>query len=194
MQILEFDSSRKRMSLILRDTTKTKARENKYILFCKGADSAIYRSCISGDLQSAESCIKQFAHNGWRTLALAYRELNQEEYETYAKLLLNAYNDITNRSGRMAAAFDEIESKLTLIGTTGIEDKLQEGVSDTLEALRFAGIKIWVLTGDKVETAVNISQSCGHFTDEMEKLMLTTNISSETTKIENKLQYFLEWY
>lgn len=84
------------------------------------------------------------------------------------------------------AAFEEIESNLVLVGASAIEDKLQDEVEDTLESLRMAGIKIWVLTGDKVETAINISSSCRHFSPEMIQLPMTNlKLKIEIEKILN---------
>lgn len=187
MHVLDFDSTRKRMSVILKDT-----ETGKYTLFCKGADSAMFKKCTSGNIQSTEASIRNFAHNGWRTLALGYRALSDKEYTHFDRILADAYNDIVARSERIASAFDEIESDMILVGATAIEDKLQEEVAETLEALRDAGIKIWVLTGDKLETAINISQSCGHFSDDMYKLMLTN--ASDPVTLENNLNRFSEMY
>lgn len=91
----------------------------------------------------------------------------------FNELLNEAYNDISDRRDeRLAQIYDVIETKLELVGATAVEDRLQDKVPDTLEALRLAGIKIWVLTGDKRETAINISNSCKHFSPEMELLQL----------------------
>jgi phospholipid-translocating ATPase len=175
------------MSIILRDL-----QNGKYLLFCKGADSAIFSKCTARTefLSDCERTVEKFAHNGWRTLALAYRELTRNEYEMYDSLLVRAYNDIMDRNKKVADVFEEIESQLILLGATAIEDKLQEEVVETLQTLQMAGIKIWVLTGDKLETAINISQSCGHFTDSMEKLMLT-NVH-DPNGIEERLNSFTE--
>lgn len=54
----------------------------------------------------------------------------------------------------------EIETDLLLLGGTAIEDKLQDNVGQTIKQLKETGIKIWVLTGDKVETAINIGYAC----------------------------------
>ena len=62
----------------------------------------------------------------------------------------------------------EIESKMILVGSTAIEDRLQEDVKETIEAFKETGIKVWVLTGDKVETAINIGYSCGLLNNQME--------------------------
>ncbi len=88
----------------------------------------------------------------------------------------------------LAQAFDEIEAGLTLIGATAIEDKLQDKVADTLEFLREAGIKIWVLTGDKKETAINISNSCKHFSPDMVKVEICDLAKREL--IQERIEYF----
>lgn len=103
-------------------------------------------------------------------------------------MLKNAYNDIINRKQMLSKCYDEVENDLELIGATAVEDKLQEDVADTLEKLRRGGIKIWVLTGDKRETAINISNSCRHFTDSMIKLMLTD--LQDTKQISARLEHF----
>ena len=74
---------------------------------------------------------------------------------------------------QLADAYRKVECGLELIGVTGIEDRLQEGVKDTIEKLRAAGIKVWVLTGDKEETAINVAYSSGLFDQHTRKLLLT---------------------
>ena len=88
----------------------------------------------------------------------------------------------------MSAAFEEIESNLVLVGATAVEDKLQDDLEDTLESLRMAGLKIWVLTGDKVETAINISSSCKHFSPDMTRLMMSE--LKDANEIEKILIFF----
>jgi phospholipid-translocating ATPase len=168
LQVLEFDSTRKRMSVIVEDV-----QTNEVILFCKGAEVNVFPCCSKGDIQSCKDVIDEFARKGWRTLALAYKPLSKIEYASLEKKLTKASNDVTKREYKLRKIFNKIESNLKLIGATAVEDKLQENVSETLESLREAGIKIWVLTGDKMETAVNISHSCKHFSDEMIKLPIT---------------------
>ena len=162
LQLFEFDSKRKKMSVIVKDL-----KTNEMMLFTKGAEDSIYSSCISGNIQQCDSNITQFAKLGWRTLAFSYRILTNDELNHYTRLLLEAYNDINLRDVKISEAFKTIESGLTLVGATGIEDRLQEDCGKTLETLRKAGIKIWVLTGDKRETALNISKSCKHFSNDM---------------------------
>lgn len=188
LHILEFDANRKRMSIIVKDNSSPSS-SHQYHLFCKGADSSIFKNCSNVN-EADRVAVQKFAHNGWRTLALAYRELTQSEYDQCERRIVDAYNDIMQRNEKMANVYDEIESNMVLLGSTAIEDKLQEDVVDTLETLQEAGIKIWVLTGDKLETAVNISQACGHFTDSMNKLTLTNMNDRES--IEKSLNYFAE--
>ena len=168
LDTLEFDSTRKRMSVILRDL-----ETNKLFVYCKGAETFIIKKCTSGDFQTCMRDIDSFAEQGWRTLAFSYKSITEQDYKTMKNNIIEAYNDILNRSEKLALAFENIESGLTLVGATAIEDKLQEDVAITLETIRQAGIKIWVLTGDKKETAINISHSCKHFSNDMEKLIIT---------------------
>ena len=116
--------------------------------------------------------------------------MTEQEFHEYNQLLNDANNDIVNRETKLANAFDIIESNLKLVGVTAVEDKLQEDVENTLYSLRQAGIKIWVLTGDKLETAVNISNSCKHFSNQMENFLMS-NISSQN-EIQECLTKFLE--
>lgn len=167
LHILEFDSDRKRMSVILKDLQR-----NEYVLFCKGADSSVFKNSICKTERLYDPCLKSFSENGWRVLVLAYRTLDEAEYKRYADILNEASNDILNREAKLSEAYEQIEKKLRILGVTAVEDKLQEDVEQTLNELRKAGIKVWVLTGDKLETAINISDSCGHFSDTMTKIVL----------------------
>lgn len=179
LDILEFDSTRKRMSIILKEL-----ETNKIILYCKGAESFVIQNCTQGDFEQCYSDINKFAENGWRTLALSMKELNEKDYFQIKSKLNAAYNDILDRKARIAQVFNEIESDLELIGATAIEDKLQDDVADTLETIRKAGIKVWVLTGDKKETAINISHSCRHFSSDMHKFILTDETDLALIRIE----------
>jgi phospholipid-translocating ATPase len=183
LDILEFDSDRRRMSVIVRELL-----DNRILLLCKGAESAIFKSCTSGDLSRCNADIKKFAEKGWRTLACAYRYMSEEEYVKVQGMINEAFSDIMNRKRRLADAYDEIESGLTLIGATAVEDKLQDQVAETLEFLREGGIKVWVLTGDKKETAVNISNSCRHFNTDMIRMDLAG--LKDLVQIRKKVNFF----
>ena len=167
IETLEFDSNRKRMSVIVRDL-----ETQQFILFCKGADSAIFDKSICETSNLYDKCLREFAEKGWRTIVFSFKLLTYEECENYRQMIDEANNDILNRELMLEKVYDKIESNMTIIGVTAVEDKLQESVEQTLTCLREAGIKIWVLTGDKLETAINISESCKHFTSEMTKYIL----------------------
>jgi len=98
---------------------------------------------------------------------LAYRYLDEEQYESWAKKYNKAASSLVKRSEKIDAVSESIEKELILLGATAIEDKLQEGVPDCIASLREAGIKVWVLTGDKLETAINIGFAAQLLTKEM---------------------------
>eukprot|EP00003_Mantamonas_plastica_P010673 TRINITY_DN2013_c2_g1_i5.p1 TRINITY_DN2013_c2_g1~~TRINITY_DN2013_c2_g1_i5.p1 ORF type:complete len:674 (-),score=223.60 TRINITY_DN2013_c2_g1_i5:1377-3398(-) len=151
----EFTSARKCMSTVVRTP------EGKVLLFAKGAETAILPKLVdenSPEVQSAMECLDFYATEGLRTLCVAIRELDDWD-ETYAKEHADIENTLYNRKQMMEDFAQKIESDLVLQGITGIEDKLQDHVPETIRDLQLAGIKVWVLTGDKRETAVNIGYS-----------------------------------
>ena len=157
---IPFDSSRKRMSVVL------KHPNGKIFIYCKGADDVIFdRLETNSDQQEQEgrnnlsSHLTLFASEGLRTLVLSRRELSVEEYSLFSDRWMKARASLTNRKELVAQAAALIENDLQVMGATAIEDKLQYGVPETLEDLNEAGIKVWVLTGDKAETALNIGCS-----------------------------------
>jgi phospholipid-translocating ATPase len=91
---------------------------------------------------------------GLRTLTLAYRELDEDEYYTWEKDYHNAEVLVEGREAAVEQVSARLERDLVLLGATAIEDKLQDGVPDTIAKLKRAGIKVWVATGDKLETAI----------------------------------------
>ena len=183
LHTFEFDSKRKRMSVIVRSL-----ETNEILLLTKGAEDSVFACCTFGNVEQCNADITKFAKLGWRTLAFAFRVLSPIELDNYNKLLIDAYNDIDSRNERMTEAFEKIETNLTLVGATGIEDRLQEDCGKTLEVLRKAGIKIWILTGDKKETALNISNSCKHFSKDTVLFNLTDFKTKED--IERQLNDF----
>lgn len=104
--------------------------------------------------------INDFATEGLRTLLYGYRFLEEEEYRSWKKLYLDASTSLSNRQEMIERVGALIEMNLELAGATAIEDKLQDGVPEAIEKLRRAKIKLWMLTGDKRETAINIGHSC----------------------------------
>ncbi|XP_022336873.2 phospholipid-transporting ATPase IF-like isoform X3 [Crassostrea virginica] len=176
LHVLEFDATRKRMSVIIQ-------KENdEIVLLCKGAETAVLKIGISGEIDKTNQHIHDYAVLGLRTLALGKRVFSPSEYESVDKMLTEARNAMENREDKLNEAFQAIEKDLHIMGATAVEDRLQDGVPETITTLRRAGIKVWVLTGDKEETAVNISYSAGHIHDGMEELRVTKVTCTDHTK------------
>ncbi|KAK4236072.1 hypothetical protein C8A03DRAFT_36055 [Achaetomium macrosporum] len=117
---------------------------------------------ISDDATVFARCFRQiddFAAEGLRTLLFAHKFLTEQEYNNWKKLYRDAETSLVDRQDRIEAVGEMIEQSLELIGASGIEDQLQPGVAETIDRLRRANIKIWMLTGDKRETAINIAHS-----------------------------------
>jgi phospholipid-translocating ATPase len=104
--------------------------------------------------------IHDFATEGLRTLMYGYKWLEEEEYRAWKKLFHAASTSLVNRQELINQASETLEQDLDLAGATAIEDELQEGVPETIDKLRRAGMSLWMLTGDKRETAINIGHSC----------------------------------
>ena len=175
LNTLEFNSSRKRMSAIVR------MPDNKIILFCKGADSVIY-SRLRKDEQAklrkeTADHLEMFAREGLRTLCIAQRELTEDQYAKWNKEHDIAAAAVQDRDDKLEVVSDSIERELSLLGGTAIEDRLQDGVPDTIALLGNAGIKLWVLTGDKVETAINIGFSCNLLDNDMDLIMIKVEVA-----------------
>ncbi|RMZ90024.1 hypothetical protein DV736_g2739, partial [Chaetothyriales sp. CBS 134916] len=169
LNTLEFNSTRKRMSAVVR------MPNGKIKLFCKGADSMIYSRLAKGQQQelrktTAEN-LEMFAREGLRTLCVAERDIDEAFYQEWSKEHDFAAQALQDREARLEEVSDRIERDLLLLGGTAIEDRLQDGVPDTIALLGQAGIKLWVLTGDKVETAINIGFSCNLLNNDMELLL-----------------------
>ncbi|XP_030058256.1 phospholipid-transporting ATPase IB [Microcaecilia unicolor] len=156
LNVLEFSSNRKRMSVIVQTPT------GDLRLYCKGADNVIFDR-LSEDSEYMEETLchlEQFASEGLRTLCLAYTNLSESVYQEWLKTYNEASRVLKDRAEKLEECYEMIEKNLLLLGATAIEDRLQEGVPETISTLMKAEIKIWVLTGDKQETAINIGYSC----------------------------------
>ncbi|XP_039006314.1 phospholipid-transporting ATPase 3-like isoform X2 [Hibiscus syriacus] len=176
LNVLEFNSTRKRQSVVCRYP------DGRLVLYCKGADTVIYERLVGGsdDLKKVtREHLEQFGSAGLRTLCLAYKDLAPDIYENWNEKFIQAKSSLRDREKKLDEVAELIEKDLVLIGATAIEDKLQEGVPDCIETLSRAGIKIWVLTGDKMETAINIAYACNLLNNDMKQF----TISSETDAI-----------
>ncbi|EPS65246.1 hypothetical protein M569_09532, partial [Genlisea aurea] len=176
LNVLEFNSTRKRQSVVCRYP------DGRLVLYCKGADTVIYERLAGGnnDLKRvSREHLEQFGEAGLRTLCLAYRNLGPDEYKNWNEKYIQAKSSLRDREKKLDEVAEFIEKELILIGCTAIEDKLQEGVPACIETLSRAGIKIWVLTGDKMETAINIAYACKLINNTMKQFL----INSETDAI-----------
>uniref|UniRef100_A0A8C4L2R7 Phospholipid-transporting ATPase n=1 Tax=Equus asinus asinus TaxID=83772 RepID=A0A8C4L2R7_EQUAS len=162
LAILDFNSDRKRMSIIVRTP------EGNIRLYCKGADTVIYERLhqMNPTKQETQDALDIFASETLRTLCLCYKEIEEREFEEWNKKFVAASLASTNRDEALDKVYEEIEKDLILLGATAIEDKLQDGVPETISKLGKADVKIWVLTGDKKETAENIGFACELLTED----------------------------
>ncbi|XP_027096446.2 phospholipid-transporting ATPase 3 isoform X1 [Coffea arabica] len=176
LNVLEFNSTRKRQSVVCRYSN------GRLVLYCKGADTVIYERLADRDNElkrTSREHLEEFGAAGLRTLCLAYRDLSSEVYESWNEKYIQAKSSLRDREKKLDEVAELIEKELVLIGCTAIEDKLQEGVPTCIETLSKAGIKIWVLTGDKMETAINIAYACKLINNSMKQFI----ISSETDAV-----------
>jgi len=171
--------------------------DGKIVLFCKGADSIIYSRLKKGSQyelrKKTADHLEMFAREGLRTLCIAQRVLSEEEYQAWNKEHEIAAASVTDREEKLEHVSDAIEQELELLGGTAIEDRLQNGVPDTISLLAKAGIKLWVLTGDKVETAINIGFSCNLLSTEMELIVLrieTESLADTEAELDKQLAKF----
>jgi phospholipid-translocating ATPase len=173
LRVLEFNSTRKRMSVIVRDP------ENRIVLFCKGADSVIYERLAKDHDEAVKTStmkdLEAYANGGLRTLCVAYRYLTEEEFFNWARAYDAASAATVDRDEEIDKACEFVEHSLTILGATALEDKLQEGVPDAIAMLHRAGIKLWILTGDKLQTAIEIGYSCNLLTNDMEVMIISAD-------------------
>jgi len=101
------------------------------------------------------------AKEGLRTLVITQKLLNEEDYLKWKERYDKASHELIKRNKKMQAVIETLEVDMHLLGITGVEDKLQDDVVNTLENMKHAGIKVWMLTGDKVETAITVATSAG---------------------------------
>uniref|UniRef100_A0A146MAI4 Phospholipid-transporting ATPase n=1 Tax=Lygus hesperus TaxID=30085 RepID=A0A146MAI4_LYGHE len=176
--ILDFNNVRKRMSVILKHGGKIR-------LYCKGADNIVYDRLRKGDndlKRLTQDHLNRFAGDGLRTLCLAVKDLDEEYFNSWKARHHEAAVSMENREDKLETIYEEIENDLRLVGATAIEDKLQDGVPQTIANLIAAGMKMWVLTGDKQETAINIGYSCQILSDEMEVMIVDGHTVDEVNK------------
>uniref|UniRef100_A0AAY4ALB2 Phospholipid-transporting ATPase n=1 Tax=Denticeps clupeoides TaxID=299321 RepID=A0AAY4ALB2_9TELE len=156
LNVLEFSSNRKRMSVVVRTP------DGKLRLYCKGADNVIFERLAESSQykELTVAHLEQFATEGLRTLCFAFVDLEEGAYQEWLKEYNSVSTVLKDRAQKLEECYELLEKNLLLLGATAIEDRLQAGVPETIATLMRADIKIWVLTGDKQETAINIGYSC----------------------------------
>ncbi|XP_063259195.1 phospholipid-transporting ATPase IK isoform X2 [Prinia subflava] len=166
LAMLDFNSDRKRMSVLVRDPQGT------IRLYTKGADTVILERLRGRGPKETltERALDRFAEETLRTLCVASREVSEAEFHAWSRRHREAAVLLQDRAQELDRLYEEMEQNLQLLGATAIEDKLQEGVPETIQLLKLGNIKVWVLTGDKQETAMNIGYACRLLTDDMEIL------------------------
>ncbi|KAK7322490.1 hypothetical protein VNO77_25871 [Canavalia gladiata] len=169
----EFDSDRKRMSVILGYP------DNSVTVFVKGADtsmlSVIDKSFNMDLVRATEAHLHSYSSIGLRTLVIGMRELNASESEQWHAAYEAASTAMFGRAAMLRKVSNIVENNLSILGASAIEDKLQQGVPEAIESLRAAGIKVWVLTGDKQETAISIGYSSKLLTSHMTQIIINSN-------------------
>jgi phospholipid-translocating P-type ATPase (flippase) len=195
LNVLEFDSTRKRMSVIFRDDGLIK-------LYIKGADTAVEwiefeknLSRISPNskkefLSQAKQYVDFFSTKGYRTLLLGMKVLDENEYKEWSKKLNDANLTIENKQKALDEVFADVEKNIYVLGATIVEDKLQDGVPETIRDLRLAGIKIWMLTGDKMDTASNIGLSCNLISKDLKIFKLHGEKGDKLKKLVDEFDAF----
>ena len=175
LYLIEFSSDRKRETVIVKDIGIIK-------LFCKGADSIIKARASPNTpkqiLKQGEYYVDKFSKQGFRTLFISMKILSQKEYDDFALEVRKASTSLENKEELLTKAYEKVENNLYIIGATIVEDKLQEKVPETIRDLRLANIKIWMLTGDKMDTAENIAKSCNLINEEITLFRLCGNNNS----------------
>ncbi|CAH7683306.1 putative aminophspholipid translocase [Phakopsora pachyrhizi] len=184
LEVIEFTSSRKRMSVILKrietgedtDPGGDSSTSEEIYLLVKGADSVIFDRLEPGQESikaTTDQQLEDFANEGLRTLCLAYRKLDRAEFNSWQVRYQHVSASLaSDRDQKVELVQDELERDLILLGATAIEDKLQDGVPESIQELKQAGIKVWVATGDKLETAVAIGRTCNLITPDMNLIVV----------------------
>lgn len=180
LDVFPFTSEGKRMGIILQfsqGTEPTVEDAGEIWFYQKGADTVMTSIVVANDWLDEETA--NMAREGLRTLVIGRRKLSFEQYQDFSVQHKQASLSLQNRdSGMNRVVKDYLERNLELLGVTGVEDKLQKDVKPSLELLRNAGIKIWMLTGDKVETARCVAVSA-KLVSRTQYIHTITNLSAE---------------
>ena len=185
LELIEFSSDRKRESVIVKEK---EGNTNIIKLYIKGADSVIEerlsKKTPSNILNQCKYYVNKFSVLGFRTLFIAMKILSQEEFSKFSNDLKEAQMSLENKDEKVNQVYNDLEQNLILLGATIVEDKLQDSVPETIRDLRLAKVKVWMLTGDKMNTAYNIGLSCNLIS----KKMKTFSIKGKEKKVNQDLE------
>ena len=169
--IIEFTADRKRMSVVCES-------DGNFYCITKGADVAMSPLLLAPLGQKEEEQLCLFSQKGLRTLVVASAQLDSSTFSAWESSWLAAAMSMDQRTERMAECAAAVERNLELVGITAVEDRLQAGVPETVAKVKSAGIRLWVLTGDKTETAVDIAYSCNLFAQKAALAFVTGAVDS----------------
>eukprot|EP01029_Cantina_marsupialis_P021360 TRINITY_DN50_c1_g1_i4.p1 TRINITY_DN50_c1_g1~~TRINITY_DN50_c1_g1_i4.p1 ORF type:complete len:1122 (-),score=321.77 TRINITY_DN50_c1_g1_i4:384-3749(-) len=183
LQECEFTADRKRMTVVVRDLQNGCIR-----MYTKGADDQILKR-LQPAAEKARlkliSHVDAFAVAGLRTLVLGYRDLTNQEFESWKAVYDVANTAMVNRDEEKEKCFETLEQNFWPIGSTAVEDKLQDRVPETIALLRRADVKIWMCTGDKYSTALTIAHSCNLKTNNAQSLLIPIEGKDEKDLVHN---------
>lgn len=163
---LPFNSDRKRMSILLQ------AEGEPAVLYCKGADNIIRELAVEFTYTDV---VNEYAATGLRTLVFTKKVLGDEELNHWLTAFREAEASLADRDAKIEQRAAEMENRLEVIGVSGVEDRLQPQVPETIDWLRRAGIKVWILTGDKLETAIAIGRTSGIIQPQCDVLIISND-------------------
>jgi phospholipid-translocating ATPase len=149
-----FSSETKRMGIIV-----SVVATGKKFFILKGADIVMKERITRKGASWLDEEVETYAREGLRTLVVAWKAIGDAEYREWAAQYERAGSAMIGRDQKVRAVIDKLETRLELLALTGVEDKLQVDVQETLETMRACGVKVWMLTGDKLETAICIAIS-----------------------------------
>ena len=174
LNTLEYSSERKRMSVII------KTNSGEIYVYSKGADSMISKLLSKEEkgsplLRSTNDYLKKFACKGLRTLMIAYKQISEEYYNKWNYKYESVIKDVNHKEEDINSLYDEMETDFQILGSTAIEDQLQDDVDIIIHSMIETGMRVWMLTGDKFDTAKNIAISCKLFANDMNIIEIQEN-------------------
>ncbi len=178
-----FSSETKRMGILVKHL-----ESGRLIFYLKGAEVVMEKKVAENSRAYLRETCENLASTGLRTLVIAQKYVSPEEYEKWSRRYEIAKTEMEDREKKVQNTVEELEEGMEFLCVTGVEDKLQVDVTDTIESLRTGGVQIWMLTGDKVETATCIAISTG-LKAKNQKMFFMKELKT-ATEVEHKLREF----